>query len=111
MVKLVYSVDSDTGDTGDPDRIEVGVDDVAIDTDAENTVAEVAFWFERLLGEPFDELPLPDAPLGKSVLPEADVKIPTEDVIGVEVLCDTTDCELPTAFDRLELGTPEDDAI
>ena len=111
MVKLVYSVDSGTGDVVVPDRTGAGVDDVAIDTGAENPVAEVAFWYEPLLGEPFDEVPLLELPLGEGTLPEADVKIPAEVVMGVELPYDTIDCELPMIIEGLELRSAEDDAI
>ena len=42
MVRLVYSVDSGTGDAVVPDKIGV-VDCVTIDTGAEDPTAEVAF--------------------------------------------------------------------
>ena len=54
----MYSVDFGTGDTVVPDRTGVGVDNVAIDGGAENPVADVAFWYERLLEVPFDNVPL-----------------------------------------------------
>ena len=106
----MYSVDSGTGETVVSDRTGVGVDDVATDTGAENSVAEVAYWYEWLLGEPFDEVPFLEGPLGEGTLPEADVKIPAEVVIGVELPYDTSDCELAITIDVLELGSPKDDA-
>lgn len=44
MVKLVYCVDSCTGDTVVSDKMGLGVDDVTTDIAAEDLVAEAEFW-------------------------------------------------------------------
>ena len=44
VIKLAYFVDSCTGDTVVPARIELSVDDVTTDATAEDLVAEVALW-------------------------------------------------------------------
>ena len=44
VIKLAYSVDSDTGDTVVPARIGLVVDDVTTNAAVEDLVAEVALW-------------------------------------------------------------------